>query len=371
MFGSSGEHFLKCPSDFNNGCFHGFFEHTLPRSDSPVDVVASICENMPPETPPKERGYCYHGAGHVFMMQESHDLDRAIALCLQLSGFGPESCWQGAFMENAGEREWGIKKKNFREDDPLYPCYVVEDRFKPECYINHHGYLIRHHSQSWDELVNMCLGAGDWIESCIGGLSLMLGSEHWIGVVAREFEHLTDADHAERTGFFCNRLPDEYIPTCYSYAIPSFLNFGHRDLSMVSHVCSMASEEHRGDCFSRIGGYLTGLISTPQDKVQPCSTVPAEWRSVCFGDEYIQTKRVIEGGLPDIPLVEARQGDNQSSKQDILFFERIKRFFASILKSVTNAFTPTVSAHSGNPSDTELVRLAHPEFREGVEECLR
>ena len=370
VFGPSGEHFLKCPSDFNNGCFHGFFEHTLPLSDSPVDVVASICENMPLETPSKERGYCYHGAGHVFMMQESHDLDRAIVLCLQLPGFGPENCWQGAFMENAGEREWEIKKKNFREDDPLYPCHVVEDRFKPECYINHHGYLIRHHSQSWDELVQMCLSAGDWIEPCIGGLGLMLGSEHWIGVVAQEFEHLTDADHVERTGFFCNRLPDEHIPTCYSYAIPSFLNFGHRDLSMVSRICSMASEEYRGDCFSRIGGYLTDLVSTPQDRVRPCSTVPAEWHSVCLGDEYIQTKRVIEGGLPDIPPVEAWQGSNQSSKQGILFFERIKGFFALIFKSVTNAFTPTVSAHSGDSSDTELVRLAHPELQEGVEECL-
>ena len=369
VFGSSGEHFLKCPSDFNNGCFHGFFEHTLPRSDSPVDVVASICENMPPETPPKEKGYCYHGAGHVFMMQESHDLDKAIALCLQLPGFGPESCWQGVFMENAGEREWEVKKKNFREDDPLYPCYVVEDRFKPECYINHHGYLIRHHSQLWDELVQMCLGAGDWVEPCIGGLSLMLGSEHWIGVVAQEFEHLTDADHAERTGFFCNRLPDEHISTCYLYAIPSFLNFGHRDLSMVSRICSVAGEEYRGDCFSRIGGYLTNLVSTPQDKVRPCLTVPAEWRSVCLGDEYTQTKRVMEGGLPDILPVEAWQGGNQSSKS-ISFFERIKGFFASIFKSVTNAFTPTASAHSGDSSDTELVRLAHPELREGVEECL-
>lgn len=86
VFGSSGENFLRCPSDFNNGCFHGFFEDALPNAESPTDVVISICENMPSETPSKEKSYCYHGAGHVFMMQESHNLEAAIAHCLKMHG---------------------------------------------------------------------------------------------------------------------------------------------------------------------------------------------------------------------------------------------------------------------------------------------
>ena len=204
VFGSSGEHFLRCPSDFNNGCFHGFFEHTLPNAASPTDVVIAICENMPPETPPKEKGYCYHGAGHVFMMQESHDLAAAIAHCLKMPGGGAASCWQGVFMENAGEREWEMKKKNFREDDPLYPCNthpVVEDKFKPECYINHHGYLIRHYSKSWDKLVTACLGAGAYTEHCIGGLGLILSSSFWTDVITREFGTV-DLGHPEKAAFF-------------------------------------------------------------------------------------------------------------------------------------------------------------------------
>ena len=354
VFGSSGENFLRCPHDFNDGCYHGFFEDTLPNAESPVAVVSSICENMPPDTPSKEKSYCYHGAGHVFMMQESHNLDLAIALCLQLSDGWAASCWQGVFMENAGEREWEMKQKNFLKDEPLYPCTVVEDRFKPECYINHHGYLLRHYSESWDALIEVCLGAEGFVEYCLGGLGLMLVSEFWTDVVSRDFD-LFNKSHIEKVNFLCNQFPDEYISqSCYGHTVSGFLNFNHTDLRQVSSLCLGAGEEYRVACFKRVGSYLSNLVSSKAEKEISCATVPKEYRAFCLNVSYAEV------GLP---------ADHTTPHHHPLL-RRVGLFFRSVISYFMNTFARPVHAHSGDSRVSELVRFAHPELHEGVVGCL-
>ena len=227
-------------------------------------------------------------------------------------------------MENAGEREWEMKQKNFRKDDPLYPCNthpVVEDRFKPECYINHHGYLIRHYSQSWDALVEVCLGADAFVESCLGGLALMLGGEYWLDVVAEGFDHLAHADRAERVTFLCGRLPDEYASLCYSYVIPSFLNFGHDDLTLVSRVCELADEQYRVLCFERAGEYLDNLVASASEKWASCATVPEEYRDICMGGS-----REVGDSVDDVTM-----GVDDSDTTAYQIFRAIRSFFAYVL----------------------------------------
>ena len=281
-FGSTGENFMRCPSDFNNGCFHGFFEDTLVKVDDPAAVAESICESMPDHVPIKEKSYCYHGAGHVFMMDEAHHLDRAIELCLSLPERWPRSCWQGVFMENAGEREWELKKKNFREDALLYPCTHVEDKFKPECYINHHGYLIRHYSKSWDALAEVCMGAGNFTRYCIGGMGLMLSSPYWVNVVAEDYG-IGDLSREEKVVTLCDALGGEHAKICYQYVIPGFLNFYGTNLTLPSRICSMADKPYRHGCFERAGSYLTNLVNDSRKKQKACDTVPAEYKAVCLG----------------------------------------------------------------------------------------
>ena len=179
------------------------------KVDDPVNVAEQICEGMPADTPLKEKSYCYHGAGHVFMMHKSYNLDRALALCSSLSDpLANEECWGGVFMENASEREWDMKEKNFRKDEPLYPCTVVEDKFKPGCYINHHGYLLIHYSTSWSALIEVCLDAGDYVDYCLGGVGLIPSSPYWVDIVAEEFS-ITGKDHVEKAVFLCNHFSRE------------------------------------------------------------------------------------------------------------------------------------------------------------------
>ena len=61
------------------------------------------------------------------------------------------------------------------------------------------------------------------------------------------------------------------------------MNFGHRDLSLVSRLCVAADTPYREQCFERIGSYLTNLISTEEEKTQACASVPKEYRHMCLG----------------------------------------------------------------------------------------
>ena len=369
-FGSTGENFMRCPSDFNNGCFHGFFEDTLVKVDDPAAVAESICESMPAYLPIKEKSYCYHGAGHVFMMNEAHHLDRAIELCVSLPESWPESCWQGVFMENAGEREWELKKKNFREDAPLYPCTHVEDQFKSECYINHHGYLIRHYSKSWDKLVEVCMGAGNFTRHCIGGLGLMLSSSYWVNVVAEE-HGIGHLGREEKVVFLCDALGGEHAKTCYAHAIPGFLNFHGTDLTLASRICSMADKPYRLGCFERIGLYLTHLINDSRKKQKACDVVPEEYRFACRGEvEKVLDASDDNGGgcsglsgksleeclsgfaEEQVSVVEGRTVLLEDDYGSLSFFGRVRYLFTFFLRMLTGS-----SSDDGDSGAVEQERM--------------
>ena len=370
-FGSNGENFLRCPLDFNNGCFHGFFENTLVKVDDPAAVAESICESIPAHLPRKHKSHCYHGAGHVFMMNEAHHLDRAIELCVSLPESWPESCWQGVFMENAGEREWELKKKNFREDAPLYPCTHVEDRFKPECYINHHGYLIRHYSKSWDKLAEACMGAGNFTRYCIGGLGLMLSNPYWVNVVAEEYG-IGHLGHEEKVVFLCDALPDEHVNACYHYVVPGFLSYDTPDLTRISYICSMVEKQsHSQKCFERVGLYLPNLINDKSEREKACGGVPKEYMPACLGKvEKVREAFEENGGgcsglsgksrekclsgfaEEPVSVVDGRTVLLEEDYGSLSFFERVRYLFAFFLRMLTGA-----SSDGGNSGAVKKERI--------------
>ena len=378
-FGSTGENFIRCPLDFNNGCFHGFFEDTLVKVNDPAAVAESICGSLPAHLPPKHKSHCYHGAGHVFMMNEAHHLDRAIELCVSLPERWSQSCWQGVFMENAGEREWELKKKNFREDALLYPCTHVEDKFKPECYINHHGYLIRHYSKSWDALAEVCTGAGNFTWYCIGGLGLMLSNPYWVKVVAEEYG-MGNASHAQKVNFLCDALPEEHVNACYAYVVPGLLSYDSPNLTRVSYICSMAEKQsHRQKCFERIGSFLPNLISNRSEKEKACGSVPAEYKAVCLGvDKGKKGQEVVNdknkgdncSGLSGESRKKCLSGfaENPDSFNEggialpegedpgkLSFFQRLRRLFAVFFRILLD------ESFDSNSGDVNQKRMQEPE----------
>ena len=85
---------------------------------------------------------CIHGIGHGLMAWYDYDLYDALEACdLIHQQFHQKSCYSGVFMENIvggiaqdGQTESGTHHTRYLSDDPHYPCNVVEERYKHECY---------------------------------------------------------------------------------------------------------------------------------------------------------------------------------------------------------------------------------------------
>lgn len=282
VLGSSGEYFLRCPHDFNDGCYHGFFEDTLTKVEDPVQVAVSICEGMPSETTTrKQKSYCYHGAGHVFLMNESYDLDSALAHCTAMPSVWRESCWGGVFMENAwASRDWDAKRKNFREEDPLYPCNAVDDHLKPSCYVEHYSYLMQAYTDSLDELVALCMDAGEYVRNCIGGIANMLQNPPRTAILAAHFG-VADLAYMDQVIFLCNQFPDEYQYTCPEFLLGSIINFDYPNMDRVVVFCEGINQRYRSQCFRNAGSYLQSFGSEDV-RVRVCMTLPETYHHDCI-----------------------------------------------------------------------------------------
>ena len=351
VFGSSGENFLRCPHDFNDGCYHGFFEDTLVKVDDPVAVAVSICEGMPSDTTSdKERSYCYHGAGHVFLMNASYNLDAAIADCVAAPNRWHSVCLSGLFMENAWPtRDWEVKSVNFKKEDPLYPCNTLAEEFRTPCYVEHYSYLMHDHTSSFDGLVAICLQAGDYVEDCLSGIGLMLQNSQRTDTVFSSFG-VADRSYMEKIIFLCDQFPEGYASSCYVPLVGALLNFDYPSMDRVVVFCEGIVEEHRAACFRRAGSYLNHLGSE-KVKQSACSAVPVAYQGDCFGSgsayEGVVISEFVEGGgrgESDLSL--------RSDEGDIAWFGslvgRFARFLDDIFRHLSVLFARPVSAQGSD-----------------------
>ena len=122
------------------GALHGstealFADRGTSRLASDVAALCSITNRF-------VRHQCHHGVGHGLMAWTSYEIHEALELCDVLEGaeVGSEdrsSCYSGIFMENVVgglSGAMGHITEYLRPDDPHYPCDVVAERYRADCY---------------------------------------------------------------------------------------------------------------------------------------------------------------------------------------------------------------------------------------------
>ena len=361
ILGSTGENFIRCPHDFNDGCYHGFFEDMLVKVDDPVAVTVEICEGMPAATTSdKERSYCYHGAGHVFLMNESHELQPAIEHCSAVPDRWVDTCLSGVFMENAWPtRGWEKKKLNFREDDPLYPCNSLDERFQHTCYMEHYSYLMHEHSTSFDELVEICMTAGARAGDCLNGIGLMLQNSQRTDVMAKSLG-IADKPYMEKIIFICNRFPDGHKDSCYMPLVGALLNFDYPAMNRVVTFCDGIEEDHRFACFRRAGSYLNHLGSDAV-KRQACQTVPKAYRGDCL-NPYAADTGVVISEFAANETVESVGTDTAADGSYAPLFTQVRQQLMRVLGYVMQLLAR--QADAATPAQTDDALFA------SVQQCL-
>ncbi|MBP7114546.1 MAG: hypothetical protein KBA40_03770 [Candidatus Peribacteraceae bacterium] len=127
----------ECHSGFYHGAIEEYFK--VNGTDHLSEKLSFIC---PDNLNTFFMHQCRHGLGHGLMAWSSYDLPATLDYCELIEDpSGKASCRTGAFMENivgslteSPEARARGHFTKYLSDDPQFPCNVVKDAYKGECY---------------------------------------------------------------------------------------------------------------------------------------------------------------------------------------------------------------------------------------------
>ena len=141
-----------------SGMYHGILEGFMVRDGS--DLVARLTD-VCAEIPGRERYafdyyMCVHGLGHGLMAYFEQDLFDSLAACETLEGtWEQHSCAGGVFMQNImGNND--LPSLYLKEDDVLYPCNDVDEKFKHACFGMQTSYILTRFDNDYAHTFAIC-----------------------------------------------------------------------------------------------------------------------------------------------------------------------------------------------------------------------
>ena len=300
-----GEVFAECTELFQSGCYHGVIQaHFVARGAVNETTVREMCDSF--KQPGADRFLlfqCLHGMGHGLVMIYDHHLPRALEDCdLLEDGWDRESCYGGAFMENVvaatnphhaaselasedhGDHamaDVGADDASdadapahehaamtfavddlepfdpLREDDPHYPCSILDRRYLTACYMMQTSVMLWFNGNDIGEAADACAEAPEnWRRTCFQSLGR--------DVSART---LQDPDESLEE---CGKTPEEYRGWCYTGLVKNFV-----DLTATFEdgfaFCRLIEEEYKPRCYEAMGEEIGILRATQADKREECS----------------------------------------------------------------------------------------------------
>jgi hypothetical protein len=282
-FGTTGEAFIRCPSSFNYGCMHGFFENSSLQTGSLKITTEQICGSLEknPNYSDKYKFYCYHGAGHGIMQSVDYDLSKGLAVCDELSSRnGQEGCWQGLFMEgNNGANEGEAPVEIFSTvNNPLAPCNKVAAKHKYQCYINLGGRLVLVMDSDVKASANACLGADSGnVRTCLEGVAIMVSNETW----QSQIPAYKGSDLLTNNKAICDLFPTDYTVTCVQGIVAETINMDMFDPTRAIEFCKLISKQYSKDCYIALGQNLRAQATDTNEVAKQCSRTPHHYIADC------------------------------------------------------------------------------------------
>ena len=134
MFGPAA--FVLATHDCQSGGQHGATEALFAERGTAnlASDIAALCDSTANYF---FRHQCVHGVGHGLMAWTNYDLPVALGLCDNAQRQDRDSCYSGVYMENVVgglSGAMGHITEYLRDDDPIYPCDIVEPQYEPACY---------------------------------------------------------------------------------------------------------------------------------------------------------------------------------------------------------------------------------------------
>ncbi len=296
--------FRSCNGLYQSGCYHGVIQSYL-TADGSLDSARAVtlCDAVAPDV--KElwlRFQCVHGLGHGFEMALNWELPAALSRCDWLAnGWDRESCYGGAFMENAiasmpGGHHVSVRAleksapaattdhsthmghapalgavtfKMRDSTDALYPCSVTDPKYRTACYQLQGGIILSMTRGNFAEAAATCDGVpSQWRPLCYQSLGANAS-----GMALQKNSKAIS---------YCSHGDTAFQPYCFVGVVKNYIDITANPADGIAFCRDVASGANRTACFVAVGEQA--LVLNPTDvaaRERVCGTAGAEDEADC------------------------------------------------------------------------------------------
>ncbi len=253
-----------------SGYYHGILERAFTGATTKDEVAAAaraVCKDDDIRRTTFLAYQCVHGLGHGLMIRSGYDLPYSLSVCDRLAtGWDQTSCTGGVFMENIAST-YGVKSRWIRDDDPVYPCQVVDERHKLYCYLMVTSRVNQLNGYRWKQTAAVCSKVErGWVATCFESY----------GRDASGFTRQNPSEAAR----LC-RLAGRYAESCF-FAAARDMTSNYANGRRASELCRLASDRIAARCFYGIGTILGDLEVTPAGRRAACGVSPRRFLASCL-----------------------------------------------------------------------------------------
>lgn len=226
-----------------SGYYHGVLEAVADKMGSQglVDNINSICKTLKDK---QEYAFdhfnCVHGIGHGLMAVQNSELFTSLASCDQLFGsWQQDSCYGGVFMENIMDTINPNHHTNYlKDDDPLYPCTAVTNRYKEQCYLMQTSHALGVLDRDFGKVFDVCSKVeAPYDVICFQSLG-------------RDASGQTTSNK-EKTVEICDNGPSVKARTnCFVGAVKDFISYFHSDKQGLDMCTAITDSAVKSKCIS-------------------------------------------------------------------------------------------------------------------------
>ncbi len=253
LYGDVPTTYSQGDSFCGSGYYHGAMEAIVAKigADKVLEEADTLCTGLYSF----DHYNCAHGLGHGFMRVQENELFESLRMCDALADdWERQRCYGGVFMENVVDRDSPVHpSKYLKADQPLYPCDVVGDRYKSECYQRQTSYALETRGNNFANVFNLCADVEeDYRPACYQGLG-------WDASVQSLNQRADNAAVNESTSKLCMQGEGyEAQFNCVVGAVQYFTRHYYGD-AQAKTFCESFGADLRGGCLKEAEEYYRGL----------------------------------------------------------------------------------------------------------------
>ena len=255
LYGDVPTTYSRGDSFCGSGYYHGAMEAIVAKigPDKVLEEADTLCAGLYSF----DHYNCAHGLGHGFMRIQENELYESLKMCDTLTDdWERKRCYGGVFMENVIDRDNPVHpSKYLKADQPLYPCDVVEDKYKDDCYQRQSSYALETQSNDFTKVFDLCTGVeDDFRPACYQGLG-------WDASVQSLKMGTGDANINEATRTLCTLGRDhEARSNCVVGAVDYFIRDSYSN-ARAKAFCEYLGADLRATCLQEAEEYYASLRS--------------------------------------------------------------------------------------------------------------